>query len=206
MNLKNTFTTLTNNRLLTVIIFFLSLTAFYGCNDNNELEDEAQRQEEAYKRQLGIDTVLIQNHIVTNNIPNVQRTPYPGLYYAIQTLGTGDSARVGKTVVTHYTLTNFKGDTLDTSRKVRTGQTTIQPLTFVLGQSNIITGFQQGTSLMRVGERSKFFLSSVLAYGEQGSGTSIPPNTNLIFDIELLHVEKLGEIKSLQVLSEVLSD
>lgn len=189
MNLKNTFTTFTSNRLLTVIFFFLSVTAFYGCNDNNELEEEARRQEEAYKRQLGIDTVLIQNHVVSNNIPNVQRTRFPGLYYAVQTPGTGDSARVGKTVVVHYTLTNFKGDILDTSRKVRDGQTTIQPLTFLLGQSNIITGFQQGVSLMRVGESSKFFLSSVLAYGEQGSGTSIPPNTNLIFDIELLQVK-----------------
>ncbi|QNF32944.1 FKBP-type peptidyl-prolyl cis-trans isomerase [Adhaeribacter swui] len=189
MNLKNTITSITRNRLLTAIFFFLSVTVFYSCNDNSELEDEARRQEEAYKRQLGIDTVLIQNHILTNNIANVRRTPYKGLYAAVQTPGTGDSARIGRTVVTHYVLTNFKGDTLDTSRKVRTGQTAIQPLTFVLGQSNIITGFQQGVSLMRVGERTKFYLSSVLAYGEQGSGTSIPPNTNLIFDIELLQVK-----------------
>jgi FKBP-type peptidyl-prolyl cis-trans isomerase len=190
MNLKNTITTIISNRLLTAVFFFLSITAFYGCNDkNSELEDEARRQEEAYKRQLGIDTLLIQNYVVTNSIPNVQRTRYKGLYYAVQTPGTGDSAVIGRTVVTHYVLTNFKGDTLDTSRKVRTGQTTVQPLTFLLGQSNIITGFQQGVSLMRVGERSKFYLSSVLAYGEQGSGTAIPPNTNLIFDIELLQVK-----------------
>lgn len=189
MNPKNTITTFFSNRLLTAIFFFLSVSAFYGCDKNNELEDEARRQEEAYNRQIGIDTVLIQNYITSNNIPNVQRTPYKGLYYAVQTPGTGDSAVVNKTVVTHYTLTNFKGDTLDTSRKIRTGQTAIQPLTFVLGPSNIITGFQQGVSLMRVGERSRFYLSSVLAYGEQGSGTAIPPNTNLIFDIELLQVK-----------------
>ncbi|RDC65261.1 FKBP-type peptidyl-prolyl cis-trans isomerase [Adhaeribacter pallidiroseus] len=194
MNLKNTFTTFTSNRLLTTIFIFLSVTAFYSCNNNNELEDEARRQEEAYKRQLGIDTVLIQSYVASKGIPNVQRTPYQGLYYAVQTPGTGDKAEINKTVVTHYTLTNFKGDTLDTSRKARTdpstGQKVIQPLTFLLSpNTNILTGFQQGVSLMRVGEKSKFFLSSGLAYGAQGSGNTIPPNTNLIFDIELLQVK-----------------
>jgi FKBP-type peptidyl-prolyl cis-trans isomerase len=191
MNLKNTFTTITSNRLLTAVFFFLSITAFYSCNDkNNELEDEARRQEEAYNRQLAIDTVLIKDYITANNIANVKRAPYKGgLLYAVQTPGTGDSAVIGRTVVTHYILRNFKGDTLDTSRKVRTGQTTIQPLSFQLGNSNIITGFQQGVSLMRVGERSLFFLPSGIAYGAQGSGTTIPPNTNLIFDIELLQVK-----------------
>ncbi|QMU27052.1 FKBP-type peptidyl-prolyl cis-trans isomerase [Adhaeribacter radiodurans] len=189
MNLKSIFTTVINNRLLTAIFFFLSLTAFYGCNNNDELEDEARRREEAYKKQLAIDTVTIKNYILTKNIPNAQRSPYKsGLFYAIQKPGTGDSAALGKTVVTHYILTNLQGDTLDTSRKPRSGQTTITPLTFQLGRANILSGFQEGVSLMRVGERSLFFLPSGLAYGDQAQ-EKIPANSVLIFDIELLEVK-----------------
>ncbi len=188
MNLKNIFTTVTGNRLFTAIFFFLGLTAFYGCNNNDELEDEARRREEAYKKQLAVDTVTIKNYIASNNIANVQRSPYKsGLFYAVQKPGTGDSATLGKTVVTHYILTNLQGDTLDTSRKPRTGQTTIQPLTFQLGRANILSGYQEGVSLMRVGERTLFFLPSGLAYGDQAQD-KIPANSVLIFDIELLEV------------------
>ncbi len=189
MNLKTILTTVTNNRLLTAIFFFLSLTAFYGCNNNDELEEEARRREEAYKKQLAMDTVTIKNYIASKNIPNVQRSPYKsGLFYSVVTPGTGDSAALGRTVVTHYILTNLQGDTLDTSREPRNGQTTIQPLTFQLGRANILSGFQEGVSLMRVGERSLFFLPSGLAYGDQPQD-KIPANSVLIFDIELLEVK-----------------
>ena len=197
MNLKNLFTLFTNNRLLTVIFFFLSVTAFYGCNKNNELEDEARRQEEAYNRQLGIDTVLIKNYIATNNITNAQRSRFKsGIFYSVQTPGTGDSAAIGKTVVTHYILRDLQGKEIDTSRNPRTnpstGQTVIQPYSFLLGDlrasNSPIVGYHESVLLMRVGERATFFLPSGVAYGERGSGTSIPPNTNLIFDIELLQV------------------
>lgn len=189
MKLTNLLTLFTNNRLFVVMFSILSLTAFYGCNDNDEQEDEIRRQEEAYNRQLAADTLIIKDYIATHNIPNVMRSPYKsGLFYTVQTPGTGDSATLGKTVVTHYTLTNLKGDTLDTSRKPRTGQSTIQPLTFILGRSNIIPGFQEGVLLMRVGQRSTFFLPSGLAYGTQVQD-KIPANSVLIFDIELLEVK-----------------
>src|SRR5207237_396711 len=157
MNLKNIITTVTGNRLLTTIFFFLSLTAFYGCNNNDELEDEAHRREEAYNKQLAIDTVKIKDYFADSSITNFQRSPYKsGLFYVIQKPGTGDVAALGKTVETHYILTNLAGDTLDTSRKPRAGKTVAEPLIFQLGRANILSVYQAGVALMRVGESTLF--------------------------------------------------
>ncbi|PSR56546.1 hypothetical protein AHMF7605_25150 [Adhaeribacter arboris] len=189
MNLKTILTTVTGNRLLTAIFFFLSLTTFYGCNDNDELEDEARRREEAYNKQLALDTVKIKEYFTTKGITIFKRSPYKsGLFYVTQTPGTGDSPTVGKTVVTDYILTNLQGDTLDTSREPRPGKTVAEPLTFQLGRANILSGYQEGVSLMRVGERTLFYLPSGLAYGDQAQ-EKIPANSVLIFDIELREVK-----------------
>lgn len=192
MNLKNTIIPFKSSQIRTILFFCFSIFAFYGCNNNNDdLADEENRRIEAAKKQLAVDTVLIKNYILTNNIPNAKRSPYKsGIFYAVQTPGTGDSAVVGKTMVTHYVVKDFQGNILDTSRKVPQGQTTMQPYSFILGdrRSGPIYGYQESVALMRVGERTTFFLPSGLAYGTTGSG-SIPPNTNLIFDIELMQIK-----------------
>ncbi len=193
MNLKNTFTSFANSRLLIAIFSLLSLASFYGCNDNDDdLEEETRRREEVYNRQLAADTVIIKEYIATHSITNAQRSPYKsGMFYAVQTPGTGDSALIGKTVVTHYVLRNLQGDTLDTSRKPRAGQTVIQPYPFILGdfrsQNSPIVGYQEGVSLMKVGEKTTFFLPSGLAYADNEK-PNIPANSVLIFDIELLQI------------------
>lgn len=193
MNLINHLSLFSNNRLLIAFFALISVSAFFGCDKTDDQAEENKRIIEQQKNQLAADSVIITNYIASNNIQNVKRSPYsPSFYYVVETPGTGDSAVVDKTVVTHYTLRNLKGDILDTSRNPRTdprtGQSSVQPLTFQLGSRGLILGYQQGVSLMRVGEKATFFLPSFLAYGTQGSGNTIPPNTVLIFDIELLEV------------------
>lgn len=190
MNSKKLFTSLKNSRLLTALLFCFCILAFYGCNKNDDLEEEARLREEAYDRQLAADTVIIKNYIATNNITNAKRAPSnSGLYYAVQTPGTGIKAIVGKEVVTHYTLRNLEGDTLDTSHNPRPGKTVAEPLIFRLGYSNLIFGYQESVSLMQVGEKTTFFLPSGLAYGTVAQ-EKIPANSVLIFDIELLQVKE----------------
>jgi len=105
------------------------------------------------------------------------------------TVGTGNAAAIGNSVSVHYTgwLYNqsgidSKGNQFDTSLD---GDPPLGP--FVLGGSNILTGFQQGVLGMRLGGKRRVYIPPNLAYGSSGAGNGlIPPNAALVFEIELM--------------------
>lgn len=91
--------------------------------------------------------------------------------------------------VVHYTLwlynpagADSKGTRLQSSRDAGT------PYSFRLGANAVIPGFEQSVTGMKVGGLRRAIVPPALAYGSQGSGTAIPPNTWLVFEIELLAV------------------
>ena len=103
-------------------------------------------------------------------------------------LGAGALAASGKAVKVHYTgwlyttqVATNKGSQFDTS----VGKT---PFGFTLGANNVIAGFDQGVTGMKVGGKRVVLIPSALGYGASGSG-SIPPNSGLVFEIELLTVK-----------------
>jgi FKBP-type peptidyl-prolyl cis-trans isomerase len=96
------------------------------------------------------------------------------------TVGTGATAVAGDTVTVHYIGTFLDGRQFDSS----VGG---QPITFRTGTQAVIPGFEQGILGMRVGGRRRVTIPSDLAYGAQGRG-SIPPNTPLRFEIELVSI------------------
>jgi FKBP-type peptidyl-prolyl cis-trans isomerase len=98
-------------------------------------------------------------------------------------VGTGAEAEVGDTVTVHYTGTLTDGTKFDSSRDRNT------PFTFTLGQGRVIQGWEQGIPGMKVGGMRKLTIPATLGYGTRGQGP-IPPNATLIFDVELLKVEK----------------
>jgi FKBP-type peptidyl-prolyl cis-trans isomerase len=85
------------------------------------------------------------------------------------------------TVVVHYTGTLIDGTVFDSSVERN------QPAPLQL--NGVIPGWTEGLQLMKVGSKYRFFIPSDLAYGEAGAPPVIPPNSTLIFDIELLSIE-----------------
>lgn len=105
-----------------------------------------------------------------------------GLQYIVIAEGDGVTPQPGQTVSVHYTGWFTDGNKFDSS--VDTGK----PFQFPLGQRRVIAGWDEGVALMRVGDKRRFIVPSDLAYGERGHSAGIPPNTVLIFDVELLSV------------------
>jgi FKBP-type peptidyl-prolyl cis-trans isomerase len=106
-----------------------------------------------------------------------------GLSYVIVTEGTGAVAVDGNTVVVHYTGTFEDGRKFDSSLDRN------QPFEFRLGAGRVIRGWDIGVAGMKVGERRILQIPSELAYGSRGAGSAIPPNTDLIFEVELLEIK-----------------
>ena len=99
------------------------------------------------------------------------------------TVGTGDEAVVGKKVTVNYAGTLEDGTKFDSSYDRGT------PFSFNLGAGEVIEGWDKGVAGMKVGGKRKLTIPSSLGYGERGAGVAIPPNSTLIFEIELLKVE-----------------
>jgi FKBP-type peptidyl-prolyl cis-trans isomerase len=110
-----------------------------------------------------------------------------GLKYTDTTVGTGTEATKGSKVSVHYTgwLYNngAKGAKFDSS--LDRGQ----PFGFALGAGQVIRGWDEGVSGMKVGGKRTLIIPPDLGYGARGAGGVIPPNATLMFDVELLGVQ-----------------
>jgi FKBP-type peptidyl-prolyl cis-trans isomerase len=99
-------------------------------------------------------------------------------------IGTGTEAVAGKKVTVHYSGFLTNGTMFDSSIPRKT------PFTFILGAGEVIQGWDRGVVGMKVGGKRKLTIPSKYGYGARGAGGVIPPNATLIFDVELLKVEK----------------
>lgn len=106
-----------------------------------------------------------------------------GLKYQDVQVGTGTSPRLGQTVVVHYTGKLTNGEKFDSS--VDRGQ----PFEFPLGQGRVIKGWDEGIASMKVGGKRILTIPADLAYGARSPSPKIPPNSVLVFDVELLGVK-----------------
>jgi FKBP-type peptidyl-prolyl cis-trans isomerase FklB len=102
-----------------------------------------------------------------------------GLQYKVLAEGSGDSPKATDTVKVHYEGRLISGDIFDSS--IARGE----PVSFPL--NGVIPGWSEGVQLMKVGSKFQFTIPSALAYGPAGTGP-IPPNSVLVFDVELLEI------------------
>jgi FKBP-type peptidyl-prolyl cis-trans isomerase len=99
-------------------------------------------------------------------------------------VGNGAEAKAGKTVVVHYTGWLTDGKKFDSSLDRN------RPFDFELGKGRVITGWDKGVEGMKVGGKRKLTIPPQMAYGERGAGNGvIPPNSTLVFEVELLEVK-----------------
>jgi FKBP-type peptidyl-prolyl cis-trans isomerase FkpA len=97
-------------------------------------------------------------------------------------VGNGQEATAGNTVSVHYTGTLTDGTKFDSSLDRGT------PFSFKLGAGMVIKGWDRGISGMKVGGKRRLEIPSDLAYGDRGFPPVIPPNSDLIFEVELMGV------------------
>jgi len=106
-----------------------------------------------------------------------------GLRYKIIQEGNGKKATKGAMVSVHYKGQLLDGTVFDSSYKRK------EPIDFTVGVGQVISGWDEGIQLLKVGDKARMVIPSNLAYGSQGAGGVIPPNAPLLFDVELVDVK-----------------
>lgn len=119
---------------------------------------------------------LQENNITTEALPS-------GLVYIETSAGSGAQPQAGERVKVHYTGTLLDGTKFDSS--VDRGE----PFEFVLGQGQVIQGWDEGIALMKEGGKARLVIPSAIGYGSRDMG-QIPPYSTLVFEVELIEVVK----------------
>jgi peptidylprolyl isomerase len=120
--------------------------------------------------------------LTTAFVPDTTVSTASGLKYSDLTVGVGAVPKPGQIVTVNYTGVLENGTKFDSSRDRD------RPFSFKLGQGQVIAGWDEGLSTMKVGGRRQLIIPASLAYGTSGIPGSIPPNATLTFDIELLSI------------------
>ncbi len=146
-------------KLLKILIAVGMMASLFACNSGKETSIKEQ----------------------SKVIPGMIKTE-SGLQYQDLVVGTGNSPTKGQTIVVHYHGTLEDGTIFDSS--VQRGQ----PFETAIGVGRVIKGWDEGMMSMKIGGKRKLIIPAELAYGSRAVG-SIPPNSTLIFEVELLNIK-----------------
>lgn len=120
-----------------------------------------------------------------------------GLYYVIEKEGTGEATTPGTTMYVNYAGYLLDGTLFDTSmpeiakaNNIFDTERPYEALPVNVGMGQVIPGWDEGLMLLKKGSKGKFIIPSPLGYGENGAGAMIPPNSILVFDVEVTDVQK----------------
>ncbi len=161
------------------LALLISMFLVFGCGKDDTQSDESDmsqttpQMEEAKPAPTGPAEVSEDRYEITES----------GLKYAILKETDGEKPQKGQTVVVHYSGWLPDGKNFDSSYKRN------QPFEFVLGQGRVIAGWDEGIALLNKGEKAQLVIPPELGYGERGAQGVIPPNSTLIFDVELIDIK-----------------
>ncbi len=123
----------------------------------------------------------MQEFFTKNNLKPIKTAS--GLYYTITKEGAGDAIKSGQNVSMHYVGKLMNGSTFDSN------QEPAKPFEFPVGQGRVIKGWDEGVQLLKKGTKASFYIPSQMAYGAQSPTPAIPPNSPLVFDVEVVDVK-----------------
>jgi FKBP-type peptidyl-prolyl cis-trans isomerase len=159
----------------------LAMTTEEAALVRQEYVQKRQAEQQAAAAAVGETNLVAGKAFLAENATKegVQTTA-SGLQYKVETMGTGAKPVATDTVKVHYRGTLLDGTEFDSSYARN------EPISF--GLNRVIAGWTEGVQLMPVGSKFMFYIAPDLAYGEGGGGP-IPPNSTLIFEVELLDIE-----------------
>ena len=159
-------------------LFFLTMLASAG------LFTTACKKDETEMDYTAVDQASIAQYLATNNVTTGQQQPSGLTFIPVRVNATAPKLTAGSSVAVLYTghLLDAAGTVFDASSKHSNPL-----LTFTLGAGQIIRGFDEGVSLMHVGDKAEFLMPSALGYGTKTAG-SIPANSVLRFEVEVVDV------------------
>lgn len=140
----------------------------------NEFKKFNKSKSDRIKRQKEKDQQLL------NSLSKGFSKTSSGLMYKFENENKSKKPVNGEQVKVHYKGMLIDGTVFDSSYKRD------QPIEFTLGIGQVIRGWDEGISLLGIGDKARFIIPSGLAYGESGAGGVIPPNATLIFEVELI--------------------
>ncbi len=147
--------------------------------------DAFKEKAEKGKAAMEKDEATLKAYFAKNAI---KATRHPsGLYYKITKTGMGDTARAGQKVSMNYTGKTMDGKSFDSNIDPEFKH--VEPFTFTLGQGQVIAGWDIGVGLLKKGSKATLYIPSAMAYGERSPSAAIPPNSILLFDVEVMNIE-----------------
>jgi len=158
----------------------LALTTEEAAQIRKEYVEKRQAEQQAQAAAAGETNLAAgQKFLAENATKEGVQTTASGLQYKVETMGTGAKPVATDTVKVHYRGTLLDGTEFDSSYARN------EPISF--GLNRVIAGWTEGVQLMPIGSKFMFYIAPDLAYGEGGGGP-IPPNSTLIFEVELLDI------------------
>jgi len=136
-------------------------------------------------QQAKVDDSLLKDYFAKKGIKATKTAS--GLYYSITQKGLGPNAAAGKKLTMNYTGRTMDGQAFDSNQDPKFGH--VSPFSFTLGAGQVIKGWDEGIQLMNIGTKGVLYIPSGMAYGAQSPTPAIPPNSVLIFDVEVVGVD-----------------
>lgn len=160
------------------------------------LEEAMAEQQKMMDELKSNETIALDKYLTDNKINSVKTAS--GLRYIITKPSVKPKPVNGDTVLINYVGKTLAGKVFDSSIEAEAKKAGLEqpgrnyePISVVLGQGNVIPGWEEGVLLLNEGGKATFIIPSDLAYGAQGASEDIPPFSSLIFDVELVKVNRV---------------